>query len=312
MDDAGEFESRAAEALQTLVEAARLGGEIALGFFRHGERTSADIAYKAGDSPVTAADLAVDRKLAQVLRAAFPGAGWLSEETEDDPERLNRAQVIVLDPIDGTRAFMGGDPSGRWPSLGRERPADCGRRACAGARRNLRRLGRPRRDAQRCADPRRALRGACRRAGRRHEGCSRGIRRNFRLSRRSRRRECASLAYRLARVAARTRSRSASRRRIRTTGTSPPPTSSCARRGRVCARARPNSRYNSARIRRDSLIAAPVGNGWRDLRRRIGGTPGMRIASPGPRSNPGSCEHQRQMLPPTNPNSCCISFSAAS
>ncbi len=68
------------------------------------------VAYKPGDSPVTAADLAVDRQLAQILRAAFPQAGWLSEETEDDPDRLGRTQALVVDPIDGTRAFMSGDP----------------------------------------------------------------------------------------------------------------------------------------------------------------------------------------------------------
>jgi len=107
---AGSPEDRASRALTALVDAARLGGETALNYFRPGQRTSADIAYKAGDSPVTAADLAVDAKLAQVLRAAFPQAGWLSEETEDDPARLGREQLIVLDPIDGTRAFMTGDP----------------------------------------------------------------------------------------------------------------------------------------------------------------------------------------------------------
>jgi len=115
MDDAGKFapgarEDRAAAALATLVAAARLGGEAALADFRLGEKTSATVAYKQGDSPVTSADLAVDRKLAEVLRSAFPEAGWLSEETEDDPARLDRSILLVLDPIDGTRAFMSGDP----------------------------------------------------------------------------------------------------------------------------------------------------------------------------------------------------------
>jgi myo-inositol-1(or 4)-monophosphatase len=98
------------DGLATLVAAARLGGEIALASFRHGAETSASVAYKAGDSPVTSADLAVDAKLADILRAAFPQAGWLSEETEDDKARLGAVQVLVVDPIDGTRAFMSGDP----------------------------------------------------------------------------------------------------------------------------------------------------------------------------------------------------------
>ena len=46
------------------------------------------------------------------LRPRFQDAGWLSEETEDDPDRLSRELVIVVDPIDGTRAFVAGDP--RW------------------------------------------------------------------------------------------------------------------------------------------------------------------------------------------------------
>jgi myo-inositol-1(or 4)-monophosphatase len=109
MDDASAIE-RAAAALQTLVAAARLGGEVALADFRPGERTAARIDYKAGGSPVTSADLAVDARLAEILRAAFPDAGWLSEETEDDPARLGAERLLVLDPIDGTRAFVAGDP----------------------------------------------------------------------------------------------------------------------------------------------------------------------------------------------------------
>jgi myo-inositol-1(or 4)-monophosphatase len=115
MDEAGKFapgarEDRAAAALATLVAAARLGGEVALADFRLGQATRASVSYKPGDSPVTSADLAVDRKLAEVLRAAFPQAGWLSEESEDDAARLARSSLLVLDPIDGTRAFMNGDP----------------------------------------------------------------------------------------------------------------------------------------------------------------------------------------------------------
>jgi myo-inositol-1(or 4)-monophosphatase len=106
------LEDFAAAALVSLLAAARLGGAAALKDFRLGEPTHAQIAYKHGNSPVTSADLAVDRQLAEVLRGAFPDAGWLSEETEDDPDRLAKPQLLILDPIDGTRAFMTGDP--RW------------------------------------------------------------------------------------------------------------------------------------------------------------------------------------------------------
>lgn len=102
----------AASARDQLIDAAREAGEIALGFFRAGERTSARVDYKAGGSPVTQADLAVDEYLRKRLGGAFAGAGWLSEETEDDRERLGRASVLIVDPIDGTRGFLAGDP--RW------------------------------------------------------------------------------------------------------------------------------------------------------------------------------------------------------
>ena len=95
-----------------LASAAREAGMVALEYFRPGERTSAQVATKAGGSPVTAADVAADTLLKSRLLDAMPEAGWLSEETVDDLERLARRRLIVVDPIDGTRAFVIGDP--RW------------------------------------------------------------------------------------------------------------------------------------------------------------------------------------------------------
>ena len=109
--DAG-LRARAAGALVALVEAARLGGEIALRDFREGAQTVATIDYKQGGSPVTSADLAVDAFLKTRLAAAFPDAGWLSEETADDPARLAQTALLIVDPIDGTRGYLSGDP--RW------------------------------------------------------------------------------------------------------------------------------------------------------------------------------------------------------
>jgi myo-inositol-1(or 4)-monophosphatase len=100
----------AANARDQLISAAREAGEIALAFFHPGERTSARIDYKEGGSPVTEADIAVDKFLRARLGAAFAEAAWLSEETEDDSARLGRASLLVVDPIDGTRAFLAGDP----------------------------------------------------------------------------------------------------------------------------------------------------------------------------------------------------------
>ncbi len=85
---------------------------IALDFFRIGEPTRASVQSKAGGSPVTEADHAVDAFLNSRLLSLLPQAGWLSEETADTDARLSRDLVFIVDPIDGTRAFMRGDP--RW------------------------------------------------------------------------------------------------------------------------------------------------------------------------------------------------------
>ncbi len=61
---------------------------------------------KGTESPVSDADLAVDALLKRRLPSA--GFAWLSEETEDDPARLSARRVWVVDPIDGTRAFLSG------------------------------------------------------------------------------------------------------------------------------------------------------------------------------------------------------------
>ena len=90
--------------IKTAVVAA---GVMAMGFFRRDIRTWS----KENASPVTEADLVVDRFLMQALRAARPDYGWLSEETADDPNRLARRRVFIVDPIDGTRGFIRGDDS---------------------------------------------------------------------------------------------------------------------------------------------------------------------------------------------------------
>jgi myo-inositol-1(or 4)-monophosphatase len=61
-----------------------------------------------GAGPVTEADLAVNAFLLSSLRQSRPDYGWLSEESEDDTERLNKDRVFIIDPIDGTRSFVEG------------------------------------------------------------------------------------------------------------------------------------------------------------------------------------------------------------
>lgn len=89
-----------------LRQAVRDAGALAMEFYK-GEYRSW---MKAGDSPVTDADIAVNDLLHRQLATARPDYGWLSEETEDDPVRLERDRVWVVDPIDGTRAFARGQP----------------------------------------------------------------------------------------------------------------------------------------------------------------------------------------------------------
>lgn len=62
-----------------------------------------------GTGPVTEADIAVNDLLHASLRTARPAYGWLSEETPDSQARLATQRCFILDPIDGTRAFMAGE-----------------------------------------------------------------------------------------------------------------------------------------------------------------------------------------------------------
>lgn len=93
--------------LELIVDAAREAGELAATLRRRGLQ----IEYKHADrTPVTNADLAADALLTERLRGARPDYGWLSEETADDADRLTRRRLFVVDPIDGTRAFLNDRP----------------------------------------------------------------------------------------------------------------------------------------------------------------------------------------------------------
>ncbi|WP_455874802.1 3'(2'),5'-bisphosphate nucleotidase CysQ [Rhizobium yanglingense] len=91
--------------LELIADAAKQAGDVALGFFNQ----SPEVWWKnGGRSPVSAADFAANEKLESILRLARPDYGWLSEETEDSAARLSAETLFVIDPIDGTRAFLGG------------------------------------------------------------------------------------------------------------------------------------------------------------------------------------------------------------
>lgn len=94
--------------LSLLIEAAHIAGAIALRYWKRDPQ----VWEKGGDEgPVTEADLAVNEALSDHLRLARPSYGWLSEESADDPARLDCEHVFILDPIDGTRAFIAGEDS---------------------------------------------------------------------------------------------------------------------------------------------------------------------------------------------------------
>ncbi|HWU26463.1 MAG TPA: 3'(2'),5'-bisphosphate nucleotidase CysQ [Rhizomicrobium sp.] len=92
--------------LALIVEAAESAGAIARSFFGG--------VYRRWDKnkgePVTEADLAIDTFLREKLVAARPGYGWLSEESADNDARLDAEKTFVVDPIDGTVAFLKGRP----------------------------------------------------------------------------------------------------------------------------------------------------------------------------------------------------------
>ncbi len=102
----------AIEAVDPAQAAARLGdcvreaGALALKMFRR----PLDHWTKQGGSPVSEADFIVDRLLRERLTGSEEGFGWLSEESVDDPARLAARYVWIVDPSDGTRAYIAGLP----------------------------------------------------------------------------------------------------------------------------------------------------------------------------------------------------------
>jgi histidinol-phosphatase len=98
-------------ALDDLIEAVVAGGELALKLFRGGAGQRAE--KKPDRSPVTEADRAVEQHLAQFVKARFPGATFFGEETGGGARGAGLR--FVVDPIDGTRAFMRGLPT--WSVL---------------------------------------------------------------------------------------------------------------------------------------------------------------------------------------------------
>lgn len=89
-----------------LLDAAKGAGDIALSFFGR----SPKFWEKEDDQgPVSEADLAVNEFLVEYFSRTLPDHVILSEESEDDPARLGADAIVVIDPIDGTKAYLNGE-----------------------------------------------------------------------------------------------------------------------------------------------------------------------------------------------------------
>ena len=90
------------------VEFAHLLADAAGGIVVPAIRSRRVVHRKADASPVTEVDRAVETRLREMIAARFPDHGVLGEEFGG--ERLDAEHVWVLDPVDGTKAFMAGLP----------------------------------------------------------------------------------------------------------------------------------------------------------------------------------------------------------
>jgi len=96
------------EDLAFIKQAVLAAGKIAEDAFKAND---SEVWDKDNNSPVTDADIAVNEYLLKTLCEARPGYGWLSEETKDDHSRHACPRTFVVDPIDGTRAFIDRTPN---------------------------------------------------------------------------------------------------------------------------------------------------------------------------------------------------------
>lgn len=104
---------RLAELEAFAIDLARAAGSAILPLFR----SPLEVADKAGEGrafdPVTAADRGAEDAMRLAIAARFPEHGCIGEEHGED--RPDAEFVWVLDPVDGTRAFVAGLPL--WTTL---------------------------------------------------------------------------------------------------------------------------------------------------------------------------------------------------
>ncbi len=92
--------------LQVTQEAVAAAGKVIMKYYEGDYH----VEQKGVNNPVTTADFEADSLLKERLTEAFPDYGWLSEESKDQPERLEKELVWVVDPLYGTEEFIYGVP----------------------------------------------------------------------------------------------------------------------------------------------------------------------------------------------------------
>ena len=91
-----------------MVAATQEAAALAFASWRDGAVPDTRVWEKSKNNPVSDIDMAVDSLLSKRLKDILPEAAWLSEETVDDPARLDARLLWLVDPIDGTRDYVRG------------------------------------------------------------------------------------------------------------------------------------------------------------------------------------------------------------
>lgn len=97
--------------LKNAVDLVKEAGQILIKYYDQ----DYDVEFKKGDGPVTAADKASNEFITKSIAELYPEDGILSEESKDNPGRLLKTRVWLVDPMDGTREFI--DKVGQFAAM---------------------------------------------------------------------------------------------------------------------------------------------------------------------------------------------------
>ena len=79
--------------LEHTIDAAKIAGKTIMRFYK----TQLNVQEKSPNNPVTKADIAANDKIKDLLTSQYPKFGWLSEETKDSLDRLNKDSLFNKD-----------------------------------------------------------------------------------------------------------------------------------------------------------------------------------------------------------------------